>query len=283
MIFDTHAHYDDSRFDADREEVLAALAAAGVRRVVNVAADMESVETTLALANTHDFIYAALGVHPDGIAYPEPVYAEKPDENGQRVIDYYRYGSEKLNLGDLDHIAKLAKENPKAVAIGEIGLDYYYETPARELQKKWFDRQAEMAVGLKLPIIVHSREAAKDTYDILRAYGGRDRAGIIHCFSYEKEMARQFLDLGYYIAIGGAVTFKNARAPKEVAAYVPADRLLLETDCPYMTPVPHRGERNFSGYLPLVAAMIAEVRGQTTAHICETTYSNANTLFGISD
>lgn len=267
MIFDTHAHYDDRRFDEDREEVLASLKDAGVLRVVNVAADMESVETTLALAKSHENIYAALGIHPDGIGDEEV--------------------PERLTEADMEHIRELVLQDrvtsKKVVAIGEIGLDYHWDTPARELQKKWFMRQLELAQDVKLPVVVHSRDAAKDTYDALRAFGARENAGIIHCFSYEKEMARQFLDLGYSIALGGAVTFKNARAPKEVAAYVPADRLLLETDCPYMAPVPHRGERNSSAFLPFVAEVIAEVRGVSYEAVCETTWKNANTLFGISE
>lgn len=223
---------------------------------MNVAADMRSVKTTLALSEKYDFIYAALGVHPDSV----------PD----------------LTESDMETIARHA-QHPKVKAIGEIGLDYHWDDVPREVQKKWFIRQLALADELKLPVIVHSRDAAQDTYEILRARGYRENAGIIHCFSYPKEMARQFLDLGYCIGLGGVVTFKNARNAKEVAAYVPEDRLVLETDCPYMAPTPHRGERNFSGYLPLVVREIAMLRGIPEEEVEKMTWDNANRLYGIHD
>ena len=254
MIFDTHAHYDDRQYDSDREALLASLTVNGVGRVVNVAADTASVETTYALAKKYDFIYAALGIHPDGVEF--------------------------LTEADMDRIAELSKD-PKVVAVGEIGLDYYGRELPKEVQKKWFIRQLKLADDLSLPAIIHSRDAAQDTYEILRARGKKERAGIVHCFSYPKEMARQFLDLGYYIALGGVVTFKNGRVAKEVAAYVPEDRLLLETDCPYLSPVPHRGERNWSGNLSHVVSEIAALRGISEERLIKTTWDNANRLYGI--
>lgn len=257
MIFDTHAHYDDHRFDEDRERILNSLRSFGVDRVVNVAADMEGAENSVALAGAYDFIYASVGVHPDGI--------------------------DSLTEKDMD-ILKKYTELPKVVAVGEIGLDYYdREEILPELQKKWFARQMDLALEVDLPVIIHSRDAARDTYDILKSYGYRENGGIIHCFSYSKEMARQFLDLGYYIALGGVVTFKNGRVAKEVAQYVPADRLLLETDSPYLTPVPHRGKRNFSGYLTYVADEMAALRGITREELEQITWDNANRLYRIKE
>lgn len=252
MIFDTHAHYDDSRFDEDREAVLTSLSFHEVTRVVNVAADMDSVRTTLALAEQYDFIYAAIGVHPDGVA-------EMTDQ-------------------DLDTLRTLSVHE-KVVAIGECGLDYYERETPKETQIYWFRRQLELAKELDLPVIVHSRDAAEDTFRTVKDTYTGDGAGIIHCFSYGKEMAKAFLDLGYYIALGGVVTFKNSKKAKEVAAYVPEDRLLLETDCPYLAPVPHRGERNFSGYLPLVLDELAALRQTDRERLEQVTYENACRLY----
>ena len=255
MIFDTHTHYDDHRFDEDREEVLSSLSSFGVKRICNIAADMESVGTTLQLAHRYDFVYAALGVHPDGIA--------------------------ELTEDDMARLKDLLKD-PKAVAVGEIGLDYYYDDGLpHDLQKRWFERQLELSLETDKPVVIHSRDAAQDTFEILKSLKTGDGAGIMHCFSYPKEMARRFLDLGYYIALGGVVTFKNARVAKEVAAYVPEDRLLLETDCPYMAPVPFRGKRNSSAFLPYVVAEIAAIRGITEERLMEKTFENANRLFRI--
>ena len=257
MIFDTHAHYDDHRFDEDREEVLSSLSSHGIKRVCNIAADMDSCVSTLALAHQYVFIFAALGVHPDGI--------------------------KTLTEADMERLKDLLSDE-KAVAVGEIGLDYYYDDGLpRPLQKKWFVRQLALAKEVQKPVVIHSRDAAQDTYEILKAEYTGDGAGIMHCFSYPKEMAKRFLDLGYYIALGGVVTFKNGRVAKEVAAYVPEDRLLLETDCPYMAPTPHRGERNSSAYLPLVVKEIAALRGISEERLEEITWENANRLFRIKE
>lgn len=269
MIFDTHAHYDDVRYDEDREEVLSSLSAAGVRRVVNVSAGMDSVETSLKLAQSHDFVFTSLGVHPDE--------------------------TEALTESDMAHIRDLALRfgyrfaadpgNPganKVVAIGEIGYEFGHEDSVpKEIQTKWFERMLELSNELDLPVIIHSRDAAELTYEMLKAVKTGDGAGIVHCFSYSKEMAKRFLDLGYYVALGGVVTFKNGRNAKEVAAYVPDDRLLIETDAPYLSPTPYRGTRNDSSRLPLIVAEIAALRGVSPERVEEMTWENANRLYRI--
>ena len=266
MIFDTHAHYDDERFNEDREAVLASLVLNGVDRVVNVAANMDSVETTLALAQKTPFMFAALGVHPDDVA---PLSEADMEKIARYATTYgYKFAADKQNPGD-----------KKVVAIGEIGLDYYGEGTEKSLQRHWFERQLQLSKELDLPVIIHSRDAAQETYEILKDGRTGDGVGVVHCYSYSKEMARQFLDLGYYIGLGGVVTFKNGRVAKEVAAYVPEDRLLLETDCPYLAPVPHRGERNDSANLKYVAAEIAALRGTTPEHIIEVTRENGNRFY----
>lgn len=256
MIFDTHAHYDDEAYSADREEIISSLPASGIGAVVNVGANKASTESSLALAEKYDFIYAAAGIHPsDVVEY----------ENG---------------TADTSWLEKCALA-PKTVAIGEIGLDYHWDEPAREIQKKWFAAQLRVAKKLKKPVIIHSRDAAQDTYDILAAEGGSDIKAVIHCFSYGPDMARRFLDLGYYIGIGGVLTFKNAKKQKEVLAEMPLESLLLETDCPYMAPTPHRGERNSSLYLPLVIREMAMIRGITESEIEEITFKNAMDFYEI--
>ncbi|MBQ9387816.1 MAG: TatD family hydrolase [Lachnospiraceae bacterium] len=256
MIFDTHAHYDDEAYSADREEIISSLPASGIGAVVNVGANKASTGSSLALAEKYDFIYAAAGIHPsDVMEY----------ENG---------------TADTSWLEKCALA-PKAVAIGEIGLDYHWDEPAREIQKKWFAAQLRVAKKLKKPVIIHSRDAAQDTYDILAAEGGSDIKAVIHCFSYGPDMARRFLDLGYYIGIGGVLTFKNAKKQKEVLAEMPLESLLLETDCPYMAPTPYRGERNSSLYLPLVVREMAVIRGITESEIEEITFKNAMDFYEI--
>ena len=241
MIFDTHAHYDDEAFDADREELLASLADNGIGNVVNVAASMRGCHATLELTERYDFVYGALGVHPD-------------DADG-------------LTEADMDYIEQQAAQSSKIVAIGEIGLDYYYPADAtypktgKDAQKYWFERQIELARQVKLPIMIHSREAAKDTED--------------------KECAKFYLDNGFYIGVGGVVTFKNGRKLKETVEYVPLDRIVLETDSPYLAPVPNRGKRNSSLNLPLVADEIAALKNVTREEVIETTTANAKRLLNI--
>ena len=287
MIFETHAHYDDEQFDSDREELISSLSLYDVARVTNVAASRESVETTYRLIRRYDFMYGALGFHPD------EVY-----DMTERDLDRIR----ELVKADREEAAMRAPENTdpgrpagkgsaqnggchgKIVAIGEIGLDYYHDDAVPEVQKEWFAKQLILSNELDLPAVIHSREAAKDTYDTLKAYKTGADAAVIHCFSYGKEMARQFLDLGYCIGLGGVVTFKNAKNAKEVAAYVPLDRLLLETDSPYLAPSPYRGKRNFSGYIgEYIVPAIAALRGISEAEVIERTWENANRFYRLKE
>ena len=255
-IFDTHAHYDDEAFDADREEVLTGLKEQGVGTVVNVGASIASTKTTLALAEAHSFMYAAVGVHPNETA--------------------------ELTDADMKWLESLA-ENPKVVAIGEIGLDYYWDEPEREIQKHWFSAQLEVAKKTGLPVIIHSRDAAKDTLDIMKVEHNGATGGVIHCFSYGPEMAREYLKMGYYLGIGGVVTFTNAKKLKEVVKETPIDRIVLETDCPYLSPVPNRGKRNSSLNLPYVVDMIAELKGITAKEVMEKTWENAKALYRMTE
>ncbi len=250
-IFDSHAHYDSEAFDADRKELLGTLKNQGVVGVVNCGSDMASSLKSLELADEFDFIYAACGIHP--------------------------HEAETCKQGYLPVLKKLCLED-KCVAVGEIGLDYHYDFSPREIQKQVFEQQLVLAKELDLPVIVHDREAHEDTFELLKRYKPK---GVVHCFSGSSEMAKEIVKLGMYIGLGGAVTFKNARKPREVAAVVASDRLLIETDCPYMTPVPHRGKRCDSTYIPFTAEVIAEVRGTTAHEILDLTRVNANSLFGL--
>ena len=250
MIFDSHAHYDDEAFDTDRAELLASLPAQGVGAVINAATDPVSAERCLRMAATYPHIYAAVGIHPEAV---------------DRATDDW-----------LTHIAHLAREQ-KAVAIGEIGLDYHYDDAApREIQRQWFRRQLALAGEMNLPVIVHDRDAHEDVLTLLREYRPR---GVVHCFSGSVEMMREVVALGMYIGLGGATTFKNAKRPAAVAAAVPVDRLLLETDAPYMAPEPCRGHRCDSTLIRYTAARIAELRGVSTEELLEVTYANAEKLF----
>ena len=252
MIFDTHAHYDDEAFDEDREALLSGLAAGGIGTVVNVGADMESTKTTIELTKRYPFIYGAAGVHPSSTAeLDEEKFAE----------------------------LRVLAQSDKIVAIGEIGLDYYWEEPDKEIQKKWFVAQLDLARRLKLPVIIHSRDAAKDTLDIMKAEHGSDIGGVIHCFSYTKEMAREYLDMGFFLGIGGVLTFKNARKLVETVEYAPLDRLVLETDCPYLSPVPNRGKRNSSLNLTYVADQLAALKGVDRETVEKMTWDNARKLY----
>lgn len=252
MIFDSHAHYDDGAFDADREEVLSQCINQGIGHIVNVSSSLESVQTTLSLAEKYPFIYAAVGIHPD--------------EAGQLNEESFAWLKEQCR-------------NPKTVAVGEIGLDYYWDKENHETQKYWFERQIELAKELELPIIVHSREACADTLEQIRKMHTEKLKGVIHCFSYSPEVAQEYVEMGYYIGIGGVVTFKNARKLKEVVDVLPVERILLETDCPYLAPVPNRGKRNSSLNLPYVAAAVAELKGLTPEEVIRITDENARNLY----
>ncbi len=244
MIFDSHAHYDDEKFDEDRDELLGSMIENGVGGIVNVGASLRGVRASQELAERWPHVFAAAGVHPDNVG--------------------------ELNEETLARMKELC-ERPKTVAVGEIGLDYYWDIQPRELQKKWFIEQLHLARETGLPVNIHSRDAAQDTFDIMKKEHAGTTGGIIHCFSGSVEMAREYVKLGYYIGIGGVVTFKNGRVLKEVAAAVPLDRIVVETDCPYLAPVPHRGKRNSSLYLPLVIeeiARIKEVRAEEVEQAC---------------
>ncbi len=254
MIFDTHAHYDDESFDEDREELLFSLKNKGVETVVNVGASVASTKKTFEIVKKYDFMYGAVGIHPEDV--------------------------ERLDESHMEWLKSLAADK-KIVAIGEIGLDYHYDEPEREVQKKWFARQLDLAYELDMPIIIHSRDAAADTLDIMKAHHGDELNGVIHCFSYSPEMAQIYLDMGYYLGIGGVVTFKNSKKFKEVVKMTPLERIVLETDCPYLTPEPHRGKRNDSSYLKYVVECISELKGISAEEIIKTTCENAVKMYRI--
>lgn len=254
-IFDTHAHYDDKSFDKDRKEVLEMVKKQGVGRIVNVGTSLTlgSIQKTIVMTKEYEFVYGAAGIHPEYV----------------------------MELENKDRYTELEKclQEEKIVALGEIGLDYHYEdNPVREIQKKHFEGQLELAEKLKMPVILHSREAAKDTLNFVKLYAGKIE-GIIHCFSYGTEMAREFLNLGFYIGIGGVLTFKNAKKLKEVVKYAPLDRLVIETDCPYMTPEPNRGKRNDSSNLVYVIKELASLKGITEKEVLKAVCKNGNRVY----
>lgn len=249
LIIDTHAHYDDSRFDGIRDRLLTSLHENGVDRIITCAVDGKSAEATLAIADKYGFVYAAVGIHPENI------------ESGT----------------SLDKIRRLAGHE-KCVAIGEIGLDYYYTDDNKEEQKQIFENQVVLANELNLPVIVHDREAHGDTLEILKKHKPK---GVLHCFSGSAEMAAEVIKIGMYIGVGGSVTFKNARKLPEVIKAIPFERLLLETDCPYLCPEPYRGKLCHSGYITLTAEKIAEISGKERDNVLNVTSENAKKLFGI--
>ena len=253
MLFDTHAHLDDRAFDEDRAELLAALPEQGLTLVMNPGCSLKSSRNAVALANSHDYIYAAVGSHPD-----------VADEVNEKVLEEYRV---------------LCKQNPKVKAIGEIGLDYHYEDIPREIQLKAFRMQMELARELGLPVIVHEREAHEDGMNVVRDFS--DVTGVFHCYSGSAEMARQLVDKGWYIGFTGVLTFKNARKAVEVAASIPLDRIVIETDCPYMAPDPFRGKRNDPGKIYRMAEKLAEIRGLTAGEIQHITTENGKRLYRI--
>ncbi len=251
-IFDSHAHYDDKKFDGDRGALLRSMPENGVCRILNIGCDLTSSQQSIDLAEQYDFIYCAVGTHPHEAKMMSRFYLE---------------------------IYREMAAHPKVKAIGEIGLDYHYDFSPRDIQKKVFDEQMALARELSLPVVIHEREALPDTLEILKRYPG---AGVVHCFSGSAETAREILRLGYHVGFGGALTFKNARRALEAAAVLPLERILLETDCPYMAPEPHRGKRNDSTLLPLVAQKLAEIKGITAQEVVDATRENACRLFGIA-
>ena len=261
-IFDTHAHYDDEAFDADREEIIESLKTEGIGRVVNVGARILGSENSVALAEKYDFFYAAVGVHPDDCLDMDESWIKRLRE---------------------------LSAHKKCVAIGEIGLDYhgfdiYENKPSKELQQKWFKRQLELAAETDKPVIIHSRNASEDTLLTMKwakeVLGIKD--AIIHCFSYSQETAKQYVAFGYYLGFGGVVTYEGQRKLTKVLEAVPLESIVLETDCPYLAPAPHRGERNYSGYLHTVVEKLAQIKGTTPEEVKEVTYRNACRVYRLS-
>ena len=252
-IFESHAHYDSSKFAEDREELLNSIQENEVGTIINVGASWKSVTSVIELVEKYPFIYAALGLHPDEVG----------DLNEERFV-----------------FLKEQCRKQKVVAIGEIGLDYYWDNESHDIQKKWFVRQLELARELDLPVIIHSRDAAEDTLKIMKEHAQGLR-GVIHCFSYSKELAEEYVKMGFHIGIGGVVTFKNGKKLKEVAEVIPLERILLETDCPYLAPEPYRGKRNSSLYIPHIAQAIADIKGITYEEVVAQTEQNGKLLFGI--
>lgn len=254
MIFETHAHYDDEQFAGDRGELLAQLPSLGIRKVIDVASTIDSIDQCVELAHTYDHVYAAVGVHPSELTG--------------------------MDESVIDHMRELAAWE-KTVAIGEIGLDYYWEKHADEQQNQrdWFVRQMELAREVSLPVIIHSRDAAEDTYSLMRDIRAQEIPGVIHCYSYSPEMAREYVKMGYYIGVGGVVTFKNAKKLLRTVAETPIERILLETDSPYLAPEPHRGRRNDSRELVYVVDKIAQIKDLTPEEVEAVTWENAQRLF----
>ena len=251
MIFDSHAHYDADQFDEDRDKLLSSMLENGVGTILNVGADWDSVTEVVKLAQRYPHVYAAVGLHPDEVG----------------ILDEEKFA----------FLREQCKEE-KVVAVGEIGLDYYWDNESHDIQKKWFIRQLELARERNLPVIIHSRDAAEDTLKIMKEHAQGLR-GVIHCFSYSKELAKEYVKMGFHIGIGGVVTFKNGKKLKEIAQEIPLERMLLETDCPYLAPVPYRGKRNSSLYIPYIAQEIANLRGISYEEVVAQTEQNAKELF----
>ena len=253
MIFDTHAHYDDKQFDEDREQLLDSMRAGGVGTIVNASATVESWDKVLELTREYPFVYGMIGVHPDEVG----------------ALDEEKFARMEWLL-----------QEEKVVAVGEIGLDYYWDNESREVQKRWFIRQLELAQKWNMPVNIHSREAAADTLEIMKKYAQGMKV-IIHCYSYSKEMAEEYVKMGYLIGVGGVVTFKNARRLKETVEAIPLSQIVLETDCPYLAPEPNRGKRNSSLNLSYVAQAIADLKGITAEEVIKVTGENAKAFYGI--
>lgn len=253
-LFDSHAHYDDNRFIDDADEVITKARESGVKYILNVGSDIETSEKSIELAERFDFVYASAGVHPHEVG--------------------------KLKDDDVEKIRDLCR-HPKVVAIGEIGLDYYYDHSPREEQRRWLSKQLKLAKELELPVIIHNRDAHEDIMKIIKQEAPFKWGGVFHCFSGSWEMAKELLNLGFYISFGGPVTFKNARKTVEVLRNVPQDRILIETDCPYLTPEPFRGRRNDSSYVRLVVEKVAEIKEMPVDQSARITTQNAKRLFRI--
>ena len=255
MIFDTHAHYNSKQYEDDRDQVLRGLKEAGVEKVVNIAAEWGSLEATIKLTEEYPFVYGTVGIHPDHV--------------------------KDLDAERLEIIRQMSRKD-KILAIGEIGLDYYWMVSSKEMQKEWFIRQLELAREENLPVVIHSRDAARDTFEIMRDVHAGSTQGVIHCYSGSVEMAREYVKLGYYLGIGGVVTFKNSKVLKRVVEEIPLSHLVLETDCPYLSPVPYRGKRNSSDRLTYVADAIASLKGCDREDVERITWENAHRLYGLA-
>ncbi|MCU1808717.1 TatD family hydrolase [Cytobacillus firmus] len=255
MFFDTHAHLNAEQYNEDLQEVIDRALSEGISNIVVVGFDRPTIEKAMELTEQYEFIYACVGWHPvDAIDMTEE---------------------------DLLWIEKLSS-HPKVVALGEMGLDYYWDKSPKDIQKEVFRKQIRLAKKVKLPIVIHNRDATSDIVEILKEEGAGEVGGIMHCFSGSPEIAQECVDMNFYISLGGPVTFKNAKKPKEVADVIPLEKLLIETDCPYLTPHPHRGKRNEPSYVKLVAEQIAEIKGLSTEEVAQATTENAKKLFGIN-
>lgn len=254
MLFDSHAHYDDEQFSKDRFELLDSMGENNVGYIMNACSSLSDLPKLFELAERYDFIYLSAGIHP------------------HEVSDLCEADMERL---------KQACRHPRVRAVGEIGLDYYYDHAPRDIQRKWFARQVELAKELKMPVVIHDRDAHGDTMRTLRDHHVKEIGGEFHCYAGSVEMAREILDWGMYIAFGGSLTFKKSVKPVEVARYVPLERILIETDCPYLTPEPYRGKRNNSIYMKYVAQKLAEIKGVSVEEIERITTENAKRCFGI--
>lgn len=255
-IFDTHAHYDDDAYDNDREQLLKDFPSRHVMAVANIGTNIETSKLTARLTEEYAYVYGVVGMYPTEV--------------------------EAFETGDaMEQLRRLVKAHKRVVAIGEIGLDYHYDGTNKALQKKWFVEQMKLARELMVPIVVHSRDAAKDTLDVMRQAKAEEIGGVVHCYSYTKETAREFLDMDFYFGIGGVVTFKNAKKLVEAVSYIPMERIVLETDSPYLSPI--RSERNTSLNLPLVAERIATIKGISVQDVYDITWENAHRLYRITE
>lgn len=254
MFIDSHSHLDDERFDQDRDILIKSLKDNKVDIAINIGADLQTSINSVELANKYDNIYAVVGVHPHSAS-----------EVSEETLDIFRDMS----------------KNDRVIAIGEIGLDFYYDNSPRDLQRKWFKEQLKLAKELNLPVVIHSRDASQETFDTIKEAQDGSLRGVMHCYSGSVEMAKEYIKLGFYISIAGPVTFKNARVVREVAEAVPLDRLLIETDCPYLTPEPYRGKRNEPMYVRYVAEKIAEIKNISVEELASATSANTKELFGI--
>lgn len=256
MLFDTHAHFDDKRFDEDRDQILEKVFANGVKYILNASSSPDSIVNSIKLAEKYENIYAAVGVHP--------------------------HNAGEMNNELLDKI-KESLNHPKVVALGEIGLDYHYNFHPKEVQKEWLIKQIEVAKEAQYPVIIHNRESSEDMLDIIMKTSVKDIGGVFHCFSGSMEMAKILLDNNFHLSFGGPITFKNAKKALEVIEYIPLERILIETDCPYLTPEPFRGRRNDSSFVSFVAKKIGEVRNISYEEVAEITTKNALGLFRIKN